>query len=55
MFFVLSFDDGSDRVIPLGEGQQLLPGLQALPGFDNETFVRTMGVSEEGVSVLWRR
>jgi hypothetical protein len=55
VFFVMTFDDGSDRLIPLGEGQELLARLQALPGFDNETFTRAMAVSEEGVSVLWRR
>jgi hypothetical protein len=55
VFFVLTFDDGSDRLIPLGAGQDLLTRLQALPGFDNETFIRAMAVSEEGVSVLWRR
>jgi hypothetical protein len=26
-----------------------------LPDFDNETFVRGVGVSEEGISALWRR
>ena len=28
--------------------------LQDLPGFDNEEFIRAIGVTEEGVSVLWR-
>jgi hypothetical protein len=55
VFFVLSYDDGTNDAFALGEGQEFLPRLQALPGFDNETFIRAMGVSEEGVSVLWRR
>jgi hypothetical protein len=55
VFFVLTYDDASNDSIPLGEAQHLLPRLQELPGFDNETFIRAMGVSEEGVSVLWRR
>jgi hypothetical protein len=55
VFFVLTYSDGTNTAIPLGEGSELLPRLQELPGFDNETFIRTMGVSEEGVSVLWRR
>lgn len=33
----------------LGETDYLLRRLQELPGFDNETFIRAMGVSEEGV------
>ena len=33
----------------------LLERLQRLPGFDNETFIRAMAVSDEGISVLWRR
>jgi hypothetical protein len=55
MFFVLTYDDGSNQSIPLGEAENLLPRLQQLPGFDNETFIRAMGVSEESVSALWRR
>jgi hypothetical protein len=55
VFFMLTYDDGTSSMIALGEGQEMLPRLQALPGFDNETFIRAMGVSEEGVSVLWRR
>jgi hypothetical protein len=55
VFFVLTYDDGSNQSIPLGEAQHLLPRLQQLPGFDNETFIRAMGVSEESVSTLWRR
>jgi len=55
VFFVLTYDDGSNQSIPLGAENDLLPRLQQLPGFDNETFIRAMGVSEEGISVLWRR
>ena len=55
VFFVLTYDDGSNQSIPLGEAQHLLPRLQQLPGFDNETFIRAMAVSEESVSALWRR
>lgn len=47
VFFVLS--------IPLGEGQDLRPRLQQFPGFDSETFIHATGVSEEGISVRWRR
>ena len=43
VFFVLSYDDG------------LLNRLQRLPGVDNETFIRAMAVSDEAISVLWRR
>jgi hypothetical protein len=31
------------------------PRLQKLPGYDNEAFIRAMGVSGEGISWLWRR
>ena len=55
VFIVLRYDDGPDSVVPLGEGSELLPRLQELPGFDNEAFIRAMGISEEGVAVLWRR
>jgi hypothetical protein len=55
VFFVLTHDDGSNQAIPLGEAKDLLPRLQRLPGFDNEAFISAMGVSEEGVSTLWRR
>jgi len=55
VFFVLTYDDGSNIAVPLGEAAELLPRLQQLPGFDNETFIRAMGVSEEGISWLWRR
>ncbi len=55
VFFVLTHDDGSNNAIPPSEAGELLPRLQQLPGFDNETFIRAMGVSEEGISALWRR
>jgi hypothetical protein len=31
------------------------PRLQKLPGFDNESFIRAMGVSDESICSLWRR
>jgi hypothetical protein len=55
VFFVLTYGDGSNSTVPLGEAAELLPRLQELPGFDNETFIRAMAVSEEGISWLWRR
>jgi hypothetical protein len=55
VFFVLTYDDGSNGAVPLGEAAELLPRLQRLPGFDNETFISAMGVSEEGISSVWRR
>ena len=39
----------------LVDSDYVLPRLQRLPGFDNETFIRAMGLSGEGVCVLWRR
>jgi hypothetical protein len=55
VFFVFTYSDGAPTAIGLGDSEDLLARLQQLPGFDNETFVRAMGVSEEGVAVLWRR
>jgi hypothetical protein len=55
VFFVLAYDDGSNSTIPLGEAEQMLPRLQQLPGFDNESFVWAMGVSHESICSLWRR
>jgi hypothetical protein len=37
VYFVLTYDDGSNSAIPLGEAADLLPRLQELPDFDNET------------------
>jgi hypothetical protein len=54
-FFVLTYEDGSNIAVSPGEAEVLLPRLQELPGFDNETFISAMGVSEEGISWLWRR
>ena len=55
VFFVLAFDAEPDRVIGMSDADGLLPELQKLPGFDNETFIKAMGVCDEGVFVLWRR
>jgi hypothetical protein len=51
---VLTYDDGSTKSVALGEGEDLLTELQELPGFDDETFIRAMSITEEGISVLWR-
>lgn len=53
VFFLLSYADGRTDTIALGD-EKLLTGLQALPGFDNETFIQAMADSEGGISVLWR-
>jgi hypothetical protein len=53
-YFVLTYLDGTTRSVPLAEGQELLAELRGLPGFDNDTFIRAMSITEEGVSVLWR-
>jgi hypothetical protein len=55
VFFVFTYDDGAATAIGMGDSDYLLPRLQALPGFDNEAFIRAMAVTEEGTSVLWRR
>ncbi len=56
---MLGCDDGTNRAIPLGSDEQLdeqlLERLQRLSGFDSETFIRAMAVSDEGISVLLRR
>jgi hypothetical protein len=53
-FFVLTYRDGRTTSVPVGEAHDLLGELQDLPGFDNEEFIRAIGVTDEGVSVLWR-
>jgi len=55
VFFVFTYDDDDPLAIGLGDSDELLPQLQAMPGFDNEAFVRAMADSEAGASVLWRR
>jgi hypothetical protein len=55
VFFVLAAADGTGCAVPMSESDGLLPRLQRLPGFDNETFIRAMAWTEEGLSVLWRR
>jgi hypothetical protein len=54
VFFVLAYADGSNTTIPLGEAEHLLPRLQQLPGFDNESFIQAMGISHESICSLWR-
>lgn len=53
VFILLTYADGSTKVVPLDDAD-LLTELQALPGFDNETFIKAMSVTEDGMSVLWR-
>lgn len=55
VFIVLAYQDGTNSTIPLGDAEQLLPRLQELPGFDNESFIRAMGISHESICSLWRR
>lgn len=55
VFFALTYDDETTTFVGLGEAEALLPRLQALPGFDNETFIEAMVTTEESASVLWRR
>lgn len=55
VFFVLAYNDGTSTTIALGEAEELLPRLQELPGFDNESFIQAMGVSHESITSLWRR
>ena len=55
VFFVFAYEDGASTAIGLGDSDDLLARLQQLPGFDNDAFIRAMAVTDEGVSVLWRR
>jgi hypothetical protein len=55
VFFVFAYDDDDALAIGLGDSDDLLPRLQAMPGFDNEAFIRAVAISETGTSVLWRR
>jgi hypothetical protein len=55
VFFVFTYDDDDPLAIGLGDSEELLSRLQAMPGFDNEAFIRAMATSEDGSSVLWRR
>lgn len=52
VFFVLTDADGRSETLPLGEDPDLLPRLQKLPGFDNETFIEAMSCTDVAVSVL---
>ena len=53
VFFVFTYDDGTRLAIGLGDTDYLLPRLQAMPGFDNEAFIRALATSEEGSWLLW--
>lgn len=53
VFFLLPYHDGRTDTVPLGDDDELLTRLQALPGFDNETFIAAMAAGEGGISVLW--
>jgi len=55
VFFVFTYHDDDPLAIGLGDTDDLLPRLQAMPGFDNEAMIRAMATSEAGTSVLWRR
>lgn len=55
VFFIFTYDDGTRIAIGLGDSDQLLPRLQAMPGFDNGAFIRAMATSDDGSSVVWRR
>ena len=55
VFFVFTYDEGDPLAIGLGDTDALLPRLQAMPGFDNEAFIRAMAATDAGTSVVWRR
>lgn len=55
MFLLLSYADGRTDTVPLEDDALLLTELQALPGFDNETFIQAMSVGGGGMWVLWQR
>src|SRR5258705_4016318 len=44
VYFVLTYDDGSNSAIHSVRRQTCCHGLQELPGFDNETFIRWQSV-----------
>jgi hypothetical protein len=56
VFWVLE-GGGTKCVVPLGASgePELLERLQALPGFDNEAFIKAMGSSEDASFPVWRR
>ena len=50
--------EGGDHwvAVPLGlAGDELLPRLQQLPAFDNESYIRAMADPREGMIICWRR
>ncbi len=56
VFWVLE-GGGAKCVVPLGASGEpaLLERLQALPGFDNEAFIKAMGSAEDASFPVWRR
>jgi hypothetical protein len=40
VFFAFTYDEGAPPAIGLGASDFLLPRQQAMPGFDNEAFIR---------------
>lgn len=56
VFWVLE-GGGAKCVVPLGASgePELLARLQALPGFDNEAFIKAMGSSEDASFPVWHR
>jgi hypothetical protein len=57
VFFLLTGRDGDGCAVPHGEAvdRDLLPRLQALPGFDNEKVIEAMACAEDAIFVCWRR
>jgi hypothetical protein len=54
-FFVLHGGDGRGCVVAQLLADELLPRLQALPGFDNVALIRALGSTENARFLCWRR
>jgi hypothetical protein len=54
VFFLLHARDGGGCVVPHALSDELLPRLQALPGFDNVQVIRAMGSTQNARFVCWR-
>jgi hypothetical protein len=54
-FFVLHGGDGRGCVVPQALSEELLPRLQALPGFDNVAVINAIGSADNARFVCWRR